>query len=97
VLRISIKKYTFANCPIPPLQKYVNLKGLPLTKICRAWDVIDTTCTIFVFKNRLYLGEFEAEFKKSLASESEPQGVLLDEKTEGRNSRDTVPLKMIHL
>jgi hypothetical protein len=33
-----------------------------------------------------------AEFKKSLARESRTQGVLFDEKTEGRKSRDTVPL-----
>jgi hypothetical protein len=39
-------------------------------------------------------GEFEAEFKKALARESGAQGVLFDEKkTEGRKSRDTVPLK----
>jgi hypothetical protein len=40
-----------------------------------------------------YLGEFEAEFKKALAPESGAMGVLFDEKkTEGRKSRDTVPL-----
>jgi hypothetical protein len=54
--------------------------------------VNDTACTIFAFKNRSYLGEFEAEFKKALARESEAQGVLFDEKTEGRKSRGTVPL-----
>jgi hypothetical protein len=46
----------------------------------------------FCFRNRSYLGEFEAEFKKALARESGAQGVLFDEKTEGRKSRDTVPL-----
>jgi hypothetical protein len=46
----------------------------------------------FAFENRSYLGEFEAEFKKALARESGAQGVLFDEKTEGRKSRDTVPL-----
>jgi hypothetical protein len=53
-----------------------------------------TACTIFAFENRSYLGEFEAEFKKALASESGAQGVLFDEKTEGRKSRDTVPLNI---
>jgi hypothetical protein len=47
----------------------------------------------FLRSNRSYLGEFEAEFKKALARESGAKGVLLDEKTEGRKSRDTVPLK----
>jgi hypothetical protein len=42
--------------------------------------VIDTACTIFAFKTRSYLGEFEAEFKKALARESRAQGVLFDEK-----------------
>jgi hypothetical protein len=38
-------------------------------------------CTIFVFENRSYLGEFEAEFKKAaLARESGAQGVLFDKK-----------------
>jgi hypothetical protein len=70
-----------------------------------ACGVIDTACTvhavsltphdkyvtaIFAFENQSYLGEFEAEFKK--ARESGAQGVLFDEKTEGRKSRDTVPL-----
>jgi hypothetical protein len=31
-------------------------------------------------QNRSYLGEFEAEFKESLARESGAQGVLFDEK-----------------
>jgi hypothetical protein len=38
---------------------------------------------------------FEAEFKKALARESGAQGVLFDEKTEGRKSRDNVPLEAI--
>jgi hypothetical protein len=37
-------------------------------------------------------GEFEAGFEKALVRESGAQGVLFDEKTEGRKSRDTVPL-----
>jgi hypothetical protein len=48
---------------------------------------------IFTFENRSYHGEFEAEFKKTLTRESGAQGVLVDEKTEGRKSGDTVPLK----
>jgi hypothetical protein len=36
--------------------------------------------TIFVFENRSYLGEFEAEFKKTLALESGAQGVMFDKK-----------------
>jgi hypothetical protein len=71
----------------PTTKKYINLKGLP-NKIF----VNDTACTIFAFENRSYLGEFEAEFKKALARESGAQGVLFDEKTEGRKSRDIVPL-----
>jgi hypothetical protein len=34
----------------------------------------------FAFKNRSYLGEFEAEFKMALALESRAQGLLFDEK-----------------
>jgi hypothetical protein len=40
---------------------------------------------MFVFENRLYLGEFEAEFKKALARESGAQGTLFDEKTQVEN------------
>jgi hypothetical protein len=58
----------------------------------RACGVIDTVCTIFAFENRSYLGEFETEFKKALARESGAQGLLFDEKTEVRKTRDTVPL-----
>jgi hypothetical protein len=48
---------------------------------------------IFAFKNRSYLGEFEAGFKKALARASGAQGVLFDkQKPKGRKSRDTVPL-----
>jgi hypothetical protein len=47
---------------------------------------------IFAFENRSYLGEFEAEFKKALGREPGAQGILFDEKTESRKSRDTVPL-----
>jgi hypothetical protein len=44
---------------------------------------------IFVFKNRSYLGKFEAEFQKALACEAGAQGVLF----EGQKSCDTVPLR----
>jgi hypothetical protein len=47
-----------------------------------ACGVIDTACTIFASENRVYLGEFEAEFKKGLARESGAQGVLFDEKNQ---------------
>jgi hypothetical protein len=46
----------------------------------------------FAFKNRSYLGEFEAKFKKALVLESGAQGVLFDEKNRLSKSRDTVPL-----
>jgi hypothetical protein len=39
-----------------------------------------------------YLGEFEAICETVLARESGAQGVLFDEKTEGRKYRDSVPL-----
>jgi hypothetical protein len=38
--------------------------------------------TIFAFENRAYLGEFEAVFKKALSRESEPEGVLFEEKNQ---------------
>jgi hypothetical protein len=69
----------FLNGPTPPLKKYLNLKGLPNKNFC-ACGVIDTACTIFVFENRSYLGEFEAELKKVLARKSGAKGVLFDEK-----------------
>jgi hypothetical protein len=47
----------------------------------------------FAFENRSYLGEFEAEFKKAVARGQGSRGLLFDEKTEGRKSRDTVSLK----
>jgi hypothetical protein len=52
----------YANCPTPPLQKYVNSKRLHNTQKFR------TKCA--------YLGELEAEFIK--AHESGAQGVLFD-------------------
>jgi hypothetical protein len=45
--------------------------------------IIGTACTIFVFENRSYLGEFEAEFRKAFARESGAQEVLFDEKNRG--------------
>jgi hypothetical protein len=51
-----------------------------MQKIKNACGVNDTACTIFVFENQSYLGEFEAEFKKALAHKSGAQGVLSDEK-----------------
>jgi hypothetical protein len=64
-----------------------------ITKNVYACGVIDNACTIFASENRLFLGEFEAEFKKALARESGAQGALFDEKTEGRKFRDTAPFK----
>jgi predicted GTPase len=76
----------FPYCPTPPLKIYINLKGLPNKKFS------DTACTIFAFENRSYLGEFEAEFKKALARKQESRVYCLMKKTDGRKSRDTVPL-----
>jgi hypothetical protein len=61
--------------PTPPLNKYINLKGLTSKKF---------SC-IFAFENRSYLGAFEAAFKKALARESGAQGVLFDEKPKVEN------------
>jgi hypothetical protein len=58
----------------------------------RACGVVDMACTIFALENRVYLGEFEAGFKKALPRESGPVGVLFDEKTKGQNSHDIVSL-----
>jgi hypothetical protein len=78
------------------LKKYRNLNEMPF-KNCRACCVIDTSCTIFAFENRSYIGEFEAEFKKALARESGAQGYCLMKKTDGRKFRDTVPLNVFNL
>jgi hypothetical protein len=72
--------------------KNIGIKRGYITTKFRACDVIDTACTIFAIENPSYLGEFKAEFKKALARESGAQGALFDEKTEGRKSRDTVPV-----
>jgi hypothetical protein len=61
---ISIKNTYVPELSYPTTKKYINLKGY-----LRACSVIDTTCTIFAFENRSYLGEFEEEFKKALARE----------------------------
>jgi hypothetical protein len=91
---ISIKNIYVPELSYPTTKKYINLRGY-LTKKFRACGVIDTACTIFAFENRSYLGEFEAELKKALARESGAQGYCLMKKTEGRKSRDTVPLNML--
>jgi hypothetical protein len=38
------------------------------------------------------VGEFEAAYKKALSRESEPNGVLFDEKPEGQKSHDIISL-----
>jgi hypothetical protein len=70
---ISIKNIysMFTNCPIPPLQIYGNLKGY-LTKIVHAVSL--TPQVRFLCSD---LGEFKAEFKKAVAYESGPQGVIV--------------------
>jgi hypothetical protein len=50
---------------------------------------------IFALEIRTYLGDFEAEFKKALAVNKGPRGYCLMKRTEGRKSRDTVPLRGI--
>jgi hypothetical protein len=46
--------------------------------------------SIFIIE---YLREYEFIFETALDHESGGPGVLIDEKTEGRKSRDTVPLR----
>jgi hypothetical protein len=48
--------------------------------------------SIFIIE---YLREYEFIFETALAYESGGPGVLIDKKTEGRKSRDRVPLKTI--
>jgi hypothetical protein len=48
-----------------------------------------STELIFIIK---YLHEYKFIFKTALAHESGGPGVLIDEKTEVRKSRETVPL-----
>jgi hypothetical protein len=88
------------------MQKIKNARGVNDTacKIChRMQDRWTNRTALAVFKgniyqkhalkNRSYLGEFEAEFKKALARESGAQGVLFDEKNRrSKKSNDTVPL-----
>jgi hypothetical protein len=59
---ISIKNIMFVNFPTPPLQKYINLKELPNKN--------------FSSETRSYPGDFEAEFKKPLASKRDPMGIV---------------------
>jgi hypothetical protein len=80
---ISIKNIYVPELSYPTTKKYINLKGLYLTKNVRACGVIDTACTIFAFEYRSYPGKFKAEFKKTLARESGAQGALFDEKNQG--------------
>jgi hypothetical protein len=47
--------------------------------------------SIFVVE---YLREYESLFKTALAHESVDLGILVDEKTRDRKSRETVPLKV---
>jgi hypothetical protein len=58
----------FPNFPPPPL-KNIEIESGYLTKKFRA-----------CLRKSIYLGEFEAEFKKALARESGAQGVLFEEK-----------------
>jgi hypothetical protein len=80
----------FPTCPTPPLKKYINLKGLPNTNFscmrCH-WHRMHDFCVRKSILYRRILSRIQ-----NLARESGAQGVLFDEKTEGRKSRDTVPL-----
>jgi hypothetical protein len=58
----SIKKCMYVNCPTPPLQNYINLKGLSKTTC----GVNDTTCTKIGNKKVEFLREYKSVFKKSV-------------------------------
>jgi hypothetical protein len=68
--------------PWQPL-KGISIKNIYVPELSYTPPLLHAT---FAFENRSYLGEFEAEFKKAIARESGAQGVLFDEKTEGRKS-----------
>jgi hypothetical protein len=54
---------------------------------------IDSALRRFSASNRIeLLRQFESIYKTALAHESGDPGVLFKEKTEGRTSRETVPL-----
>jgi hypothetical protein len=79
------------------LKSYAKQRRCAKKIIKNACGVNDTAYTIFAFENRSYLGKFEAELKKALAVNQGPRGYCLMKKTEGRKSRDTVPLREISL
>jgi hypothetical protein len=57
--------------------------------MCRLRAMRHSVESIFIIK---YLREYEFIFETALAHESGGPGVLIVEKTEGRKSRETVPL-----
>jgi hypothetical protein len=67
----------YPNCPTPPLQKIYKFKGGYLKKMFVQAVSFTPHAQFFASENRAYLGEFEAEFKKALASKSL---LLFDEK-----------------
>jgi hypothetical protein len=85
----------FPNCHTPPLQKYINLKGLPNKQIFVHALSLTPHARFLRSKIDHISANSKQNSKKAFARESGALGVLFDEKTEGRKSRDTVPLNII--
>jgi hypothetical protein len=73
-LGIYIKTYMFANFPIPPPQKYINLRGLAYKQNFCACSVIDTAYTKYGDEKAGFFREYEAEFKKTV--DQGPRGIV---------------------
>jgi hypothetical protein len=90
---LSIKNIYVPNRPTPPLKKYINLKGLPNIKFscmrCQ-WQHMHDFCV----RKSIISRRFRSRIQKGPKGESGAKYVLLDEKTEGRKTRDTVPLNV---
>jgi hypothetical protein len=76
--------------PTPPLKKYINLKGLP-NKIFVHWHRMHVFCV----RKSIITRRIRSRIQNGFSPESGVQGYCLMKKTEGRKSRDNVPLNLI--
>jgi hypothetical protein len=91
---ITIIPYMFMNSPTPPLQKKFT-RAPNKTFLCMRCQC--TKVTKFGDEKLAYFCAFKAEFKKALAIESGAQGGLVDIRTEGQKSCDTVPFNKLFM
>jgi hypothetical protein len=84
----------FPTCPTPSLKKNIYLKGLP-NKKCSCMRCHWRHMHDFCVRKSIISRRIRSRIQKGFTPWIRAQGLLFDEKTEGRKSRDTVPLRAV--